>query len=209
MRTRIARVEDPAVQGMLRTASEKTTGRRTFVCQFLSPEWNEFVEHWTPIIYDFVGHALGPYGREPLPEILKMPDGQHSAGATASFEPGSGQVRLCSSVDGKPGQTLEKLTHEFTHGSLALFPEGDPFYEEGAVDYSVWVMAHAPIWGKHRGDMIDAAAFNIRMRRERAMLDLSDWDRKRWAGGLYFALSRGPFVIGSFRHKKSEGNYTW
>jgi hypothetical protein len=57
--------------------------------------------------------------------------------------------------------------------------------------------------------MVDAAAFNIRMRRERAMLDLSDWDRKRWAGGLYAALSRGPFVIGSLRHKKSEGNYTW
>ncbi len=209
MRTRIARVEDPAVQGMLRTASEKTTGRRTFVCQFLSPEWNEFVEHWTPIIYDFVGHALGPYGREPLPEILKMPDGQHSAGATASFEPGSGQVRLCSSVDGKPGQTLEKLTHEFTHGSLALFPEGDPFYEEGFVDYSVWVMAHAPVWGELGPAMIEAAAFNIKMRRERALLDLSDWDRKRWAGGLYAALSRGPFVIASLRHKKSEGNYTW
>jgi hypothetical protein len=203
------RIEDPAVQAMLRTASEDTKPKRRFVCRFFGPEWNGFVEHWAPIIYDFVGHALGPYGREPLPEILQMPDGQHSAGATASFDPSSGQTRLCQSVEGKPGQTLEKLTHEFTHGSLALFPEGDPFYEEGFVDYSVWVMAHAPVWGELRDSMIEAAAFNIKMRRERALLDLSDWDRKRWAGGFYASISRGPFVIGSLRHKKSEGNYTW
>jgi hypothetical protein len=209
MSTNVARIEDPAVQGMLRTASENTRARRTFVCRFLSPEGNAFVEHWAPIIYDFLGHALGPYGKEPLPEILLMPDGQHSAGATASFDPNSGQVRLCTSVDGKPGQILEKMTHEFTHGSLALFPEGDPFYEEGFVDYSVWVMAHAPVWAEHREQMIEAAAFNIKMRRERAMLDLADWDRKRWAGGLYAALSRGPFIIGSLRHRKAEGNYSW
>lgn len=206
---KIARVDDPAVQAMLRMASEDTAPRRKFVCTFFNAEWNKFVEHWAPIIYDFVGHALGPYGREPIPEILKMPDAQHSAGATASFDPSTGQVRLCSSVEGKPGQTLEKLTHEFTHGSLALFPEGDTFYEEGFVDYSVWVMAHAPVWEPHREDMIEAAAFNIKMRRERAMLDLADWDRKRWAGGLYAALSRGPFIIASLRHRKSEGNYSW
>jgi hypothetical protein len=203
------RIDAPAVQAMLRTASEDTSPKRAFACRFFNPEWNAFVEQWAPIIYDFVGHALGEYGREPLPEILQMPDGQHSAGATASFDPSTGQVRLCQSVEGKPGQTLEKLTHEFTHGSLALFPEGDPFYEEGAVDYSVWVMAHAPVWGEHRESMIEAAAFNIKMRRERAMLDLSDWDRKRWAGGLYFSISRGPFIIASLRHKKAEGNFTW
>lgn len=182
---------------------------RHFVCQIFGEGWNAFVEHWTPIIYDFVGHALGPYGREPLPEIKRMHDAEHSAGATASFDPTTGQVQLCSSVEGKPGQTLEKLTHEFTHGSLALFPEGDPFYEEGFVDYSVWVMAHAPIWGEHRDNMINAASFNIKTRRERAMLDLSDWDRKRWAGGLYATLSRGPFIISSLRHRKMENNYTW
>ena len=77
------------------------------------------------------------------------------------------------------------------------------------MDYSVWVMSHAPIWGEHRDSMIEAAEFNIKTRRERAMLDLSDWDRKRWAGGLYASLSRGPFVISSLRHKKAEGNYTW
>lgn len=197
----------------LTLASEATKTRRasgrTFVCQFFAPEWNSFVEQWAPIIYDFVGHALGPFGKEPIPEILKMNDAEHSAGATASFNPSTGQIQLCSSVEGKPGQTLEKLTHEMTHGSLALFPEGDPFYEEGFVDYSVWVMAHAPVWGEFRDSMIDAAAFNIKMRRERAMLDLSDWDRKRWAGGFYASCSRGPFIISSLRHRKMENNYNW
>lgn len=197
------------VRQMLRKASDDTHPNRRFVTQIFGPEWNGFVEHWAPIIYDFVGHALGPFGREPLPEILKMHDAMHSAGATASFDPSTGQIQLSTSVEGKPGQTLEKLTHEMTHGSLALFPEGDPFYEEGFVDYSVWVMAHAPIWGNLRDEMIKAASFNIKTRRERAMLDLSDWDRKRWAGGLYASLSRGPFIISSLRHRKIEGNYTW
>jgi hypothetical protein len=197
------------VQSMLKTASDSTNTTRPFFCKVFNSPWDQFVMHWAPIIYDFLGHALGPYGKEPLPEIQAMSDGEHSAGATASFNPGTGQVRLSQSVENKPGQTLEKLTHEFTHGSLALFPEGDAFYEEGAVDYSVWVMAHAPIWEPYRDEMIEAAAFNIQMRRERAMLDLSDWDRKRWAGGLYFSLSRGPFIIASLRHKKSEGNLTW
>lgn len=201
---------DPPVQAMLRTASDAVkAASRPFLCRIFNSDWDQFVMHWAPIVFDFVGNALGPYGMEPLPEILPMSDGEHSAGATASFNPGSGQVRLSGSVHGKAGQTLEKLTHEFTHGSLAKFPEGDPFYEEGFVDYSVWVMAHAPIWGQHREDMINAAAFNIKMRRERAMLDLSDWDRKRWAGGLYASLSRGPFVIASLRHRKAENNFTW
>lgn len=200
----------PKVQSMLKSASDASEGMgRPFVCAIFNSPWDNFVMHWAPIIYDFVGHALGPYGMDPLPEILAMSDGEHSAGATASFNPGNGQVRLSTSVENKPGQTLEKLTHEFTHGSLAKFPEGDPFYEEGFVDYSVWVMAHAPIWEPYRDDMIEAASFNIKMRRERAMLDLSDWDRKRWAGGLFASLSRGPFVVASLRHRKAENNFTW
>lgn len=180
-----------------------------FTCKVFNSPWDQFVELWAPRVFYFVGMALGPYGKTPLPEILPMSDGEHTAGATASFEPESGQVRLSNSVEGKPGQTLEKLTHEFTHGSLAQFPEGDAFYEEGFVDYSVWVMAHAPIWEPYRDQMIEAASFNIKMRRERAMQDLSDWDRKRWAGGLYASLSRGPLIIASLRHRKSEGTYYW
>lgn len=199
------------VQALLEEASKprRTAAYRRFTCQIFDSPWNQFVELWAPRAYDFVGHALGEFGKEPLPNIEAMSDGAHSAGATASFSPDTGQIALCLSVENKPGQTLEKLTHELTHASLDRFPEGDTFYEEGFVDYSVWVMAHAPIWEPYRNDMIKAAAFNIAVRRERAMLDLSDWDRKRWAGGLYASLSRGPFIIASLRHRKMEGNFTW
>ena len=202
------------VETLLADASKPRTSKTAgavpqFRCRIFNSPWDQFVELWAPRIYVFVGNALGPYGMEPLPEIVALPDGQHSAGATASFDPSTGQVRLSTSVENKPGQTLEKLTHEFTHGSLAKFPGGDAFYEEGFVDYSVWVMAHAPAFEPYRDDMIEAASFNIATRRERAMLDLSDWDRKRWAGGLYASLSRGPFIISSLRHKKAEGTYFW
>ncbi len=128
--------------------------------------------------------------------------------ATASFA-ANGQVRLSATVAGSPGTILEKLTHEFTHGSLNDFPEGDPFYEEGYVDYSVWVMAHAPVWGEHREAMIQAAEYNIAQRRERALRLGSDYDRKRWAGGVYAMHALGPFIIASLRMKKLEGNLTW
>jgi len=196
------------VQEMLRTASSAEPQKR-FTCRVFNSDWDLFVERWAPKIHTFVAQALGPYATDPLPEILPMADGMHSAGATASFNPMTGQICLSTSVSGKPGQTLEKLTHEMIHGSLAAFPEGDPFYEEGFVDYSTWVMAHAPAWDPHRDAMIEAAAFNIATRRDRALKDLSDWDRKRWAGGLFASLSRGPFIIASLRQRKLEGNLTW
>lgn len=202
------------VEKLLAEASKQPPGKTAaqvpqFTCQVFNSPWDQFVELWTPRIYTFVAHALGPYGKEPLPEIKKMSDGQHTSGATASFEPLSGQVRLAGSVEGKPGQTLEKLCHEFTHASLAQFPEGDCFYEEGFVDYSVWVMAHAPTWEPYSQDMIEAAEFNIKMRRDRAMLDQSDWDRKRWAGGTFASFARGPWIISTLRSKKNERNFTW
>jgi len=188
----------------------KTAAQRSFTSQvFGNPEWDGFVEQWAPIIHDFVGQALGTYGREPLSVILPLEEAAHAAWATASFDPGTGQTRLSSSVAGSPGTILEKLCHEFTHGSLNDFPEGDPFYEEGFVDYSVWVMAHAPVWKEHREAMITAAEYNIAQRRERAMKEISDWDRKRWAGGLFAMYARGPFIIAGLRMKKYEGNYSW
>jgi len=203
-----------ASRPMVRTAGvEDGFGQRLntkrFTCSIFNSPWDQFVELWAPRIYDLVGNCLGSYGTEPLPELKKLGDAEHMAGATASFEPGSGQVRIASSVEGKPGQTLEKITHEFVHGSLSKFPEGDEFYEEGYVDYSVWVLAHAPVWEPYRESMIEAASFNIKMRRERAMLNQSDYDRKRWAGGLYASLSSGPLILSSLRLKKMEGNYTW
>jgi hypothetical protein len=95
------------------------------------------------------------------------------------------------------------------HASLAEFPDDDGFYTEGVVDYSTWVMAHAPYWGPHREAMIKAAADNIRNRRERAMRTDSDYDRKRWAGGIYAATAYGPYVITRYRQRKIEGNFIW
>lgn len=189
----------------------RTASVRQFTSHVFEPgePWNGFIELWAPRIYEFLGFALGPFGREPLPDIYAMPDGAHSSGATASFSPDSGQILLCQSVKDKPGQTLEKLCHEMTHGSLNDFPEGDAFYEEAQVDYSVWVMAHAPVWEPYRNSMIEAAAFNIKVRRERALKLHTDYDCKRWAGGIFASLAYGPFIIARLRAKKMAGDLNW
>ena len=205
----------PEVHTQLRTASHRSRAAskrasKRFSSRICGDDWDGFIEQWAPVCYGFVREALGPYATDPLPTILPLNDAAHSAGANASFEILSGQVRLSPSVvRGKPGITLEKLTHEFTHGALAAFPEGDPFYEEGFVDYSVWVMAHAPVWGMYRQSMIDAAAFNIQCRRDRALRDLSDYDRKRWAGGLFCSTMHGPWIVAKLRMRKAEGNLQW
>jgi len=193
---------------------EASRRRRTasgrFTCNICGSEWDRFIEQWATISYTFVAHALGPYATEPLPTILPLTDGAHCSGANASFEPGSGQIRLSPSVvAGKPGITLEKITHELIHASLAAFPEGDPFYEEGFVDYSVWIMAHAPAWGIYGKAMIEAADFNIKCRRDRAMKTQTDYDAKRWAGGLFAATAFGPWVVTRLRMKKLAGDLTW
>jgi len=199
-----------SVQRTLRLASLKTAAQRTFRCEvFEDPSWNQFVEDWAPVVHSFVGNALGPYGMEPAEEILPLGDAEHAAWATASFNPADGQVRISHIVQGNPGQTLEKICHEFTHGSLAQFPEGDCFYEESQVDYSVWVMAHAPIWGVHREAMVHAAEYNIAQRRDRAMRTDTDYDRKRWAGGIYAMFAYGPFIIARLKQKKMAGDYSW
>ncbi len=199
---------------MLKKASATTSKTAAlapkFTTKICSPEWNRFIEEWAPRCYTFVAHALGPYATQPLPEILSIHDGAHSGGANASFQMDNGQVRLSPSiVEGKPGITLEKITHEFLHASLAAFPEGDPFYEEGFVDYSVWVVSHAPIWGRYQKDMTDAAAFNIACRRDRAMKDLSDYDRKRWAGGLFCSITHGPWIVSRLKMRKDAGDLQW
>lgn len=199
------------VLGQLKTASTvKTAGLPKFTTTICGNEWDRFIEMWASVCYGFVVNALGPYAVEPMKEILGIPDGAHSGGANASFQLDNGQIRLSPSVvQDKPGITLEKLTHELTHASLANFPEGDEFYEEGVVDYSVWVMAHAPIWGEYREDMVSAAAFNIACRRDRAMRDTSDYDRKRWAGGLFCSLVHGPWIVARLKLRKADGNYSW
>lgn len=183
--------------------------KKRFTCKVFNSEWDTFVEGWAAKIYSYLFETLGPFGTEPLPNILPLSDGMHMSGATASFNMGTGQIHLCPSVEGNPGQTLEKMTHEMVHGSLSKFPSEDPFYDEGYVDFSTWVLAHAPVYGKYRQQAIDAAAYNIKMRRERAMRNLSDYDRKRWAGGCFASMFYGPMILHKIKMKKAEGDYTW
>jgi hypothetical protein len=171
--------------------------------------WDRFIEMWTVVIYDVVAEALGEYGTEPGSLIIPMSEGFHLSGATASFNMGTGQVTLSPSVHGSAGTILEKLTHEFIHGSLSQFPEGDPFYEEGQVDYATFLLAHCPVWGVHREAMIEAAKFNIDKRFTRAQQTDTDYDRKRWSGGMYARLVYGKNLIGRLRMKKMEGDFTW
>ena len=198
-----------AMQHLVHIGTQAQHAPQRFTCTAFTPEWNAFVETWASKAYAFVWHALGPYGKEPLPDIIKMADGFHSAGATASFHPGTGQITLSEVVVDKPGQTMEKLTHELIHASLALFPEGDIFYEESFVDYSTWIMSHAPYWEPYRDAMLESATANIEMRRKRAFTTHTDYDCKRWAGGLYASMAYGPFIIARLRQKKAENNYTW
>jgi hypothetical protein len=200
----------PIKPSRVKVAAKAITGNTSkFKCLAFNSDWNKFVEEWAPKVHNYLLGALGPFGTEPLPTILPMSDGMHMSGATASFDMVSGQVRLCSSVDGNPGQTLEKLTHEFVHGSYSQFPSEDVFYDEGMVDYSTWLLAHAPIFGEYRQQMIDAAAYNIKMRRERAKTTNTDYDRKRWAGGCFASMFLGPQLIHRMKMKKAEGDYTW
>ena len=199
------------VQRDLEQASFRTkTAAKRFSCTICGNEWDRFIEDWAAKCYDFVAQALGPYQKEPLPEILAIDEAYHASGVNASFAPGTGQISLVPSiVCWDPGTTLEKLTHELIHASLNDFPEGDPFYEEGQVDFSVWVLAHAPIWAGHRDQMIEAAEFNIKCRRDRALKTETDYDRKRWAGGIYASMAYGPHIIARLRQKKMEGDLTW
>ena len=200
------------VTELLSTASAQTKKASTglFTCNICGNDWDRFIEEWATKSYVFIAQTLGPYQKEPQREILPLSDGAHSSGANASFQPDNGQIRISPSVVmAKPGITLEKITHELVHASLADFPEGDPFYEEGFVDYSVWLMAHAPVWGEHQKAMIEAADFNIKCRRDRALKDLSDYDRKRWAGGLFCAAMHGPWVLAKLRMRKMQGDLYW
>jgi hypothetical protein len=190
--------------------SRQASFSKIFESHICGNEWDRFIEASALKCYRFIQECLGPFQREPLSLILPISDGFHASGANASFEPATGQIRLCPDyVLGRAGTTLEKICHEMTHASLNDFPEGDPFYEEGAVDYSVWVMAHAPWWEPYRKEMIEAAAHNIAMRRERAVKDLSDYDRKRWAGGLFYATVHGPWILSKLRMAKAEGSLKW
>lgn len=200
----------PSIHRLLRQASETPPSEGlVFRSEVFGNPWDSFVEQWLPTIYTFVSEALAGWGTDPLRTILPLSEGMHAAWATASFDPRDGQVRLSSSVEGNPGLILEKLTHELVHAALSEFPEGDPFYEESSADYGTWLLAHAPVWKNHRAGMIAAAEKNIELRRLRAMTCDNDYDRKRWAGGVYIASAYGPLLINRLRQKKLNGDFTW
>lgn len=202
---------DQTVPQLLKQASDRSkVSSKVFTCTLFGNEWDNFVVTWAPKCYKFVQEALGPYAKEPLSDILAITDAQHSAGINAAFSPDNGQIWIHpSSLESRPGTILEKLTHELIHASLAAFPEGDSFSEEGAVDYSVWVLAHAPLWEPYRKEMVAAAAYNIECRKDRALKDISDYDRKRWAGGLFYSLAYGPWIIPLLKARKAEGKLIW
>jgi hypothetical protein len=188
-----------------RLIRKRTAGYVKFQSQVCGNEWDVFIEQMADKCYKFLQECLGPFQKEPLPIILPMGDGFHMSGANASFSPSTGQIELCARyIYNKPGTTLEKVCHELLHANLNDFPEGDPFYEEGYIDYSIWVIAHSPWWEPHRDDMIKAAAHNIHVRKEKAIHDLSDYDRKRWAGGIYCSLTHGPWILSKLRAAKTE-----
>lgn len=199
------------VQARLKQASDQTAQGPVFTCSVWPQgpgSWNAFVEEWAPKVYAFILEALGPYGTAPLPHIIPLGEGHHASGATAAFA-NDGQVYLSPVVKDMPGMTLEKLCHEFLHGSLSALPQGDAFYEEGFVDYSTWCLAHAPVWGPHREAMIQAAAYNIAQRHQRAKQGVSDWDNKRWAGGCYAMMFKGPWIIAHLKATKESGALQW
>ena len=206
----------PGALDHLTKASDAAWGSRRasspilFTSSACGNDWDNFIADWAGRIYVLLYQALGPYHTEPKRHILPLEEGAHLSGANASFSPGDGQVRLCGSiVDGLPGITLEKITHEFLHASLAGFPEGDPFYEESFVDFSTFLIAHAPFWGIYRDAMIKAADQNIAYRRDRALQDLSDYDRKRWAGCVFASQAHGPWLLTKLRARKQEGTLYW
>jgi hypothetical protein len=204
------------VQDQLTSASDRLIHRRkaavnlAFESNICSDPWDRFIEDAASKCYHFIQEVLGPYHKQPLFIIQAIRDSDHVAGANASFQPDNGQICLCPDyVRNRPGTTLEKLCHELLHANLNDFPEGDEFFEEGQIDYSTWVIAHAPYWREHREDMIEAAAHNIEVRRERALKQQTVYDRKRWAGGLCASIVHGPFILARLRQKKSTGDLTW
>jgi hypothetical protein len=187
----------------------KAKSSKQFKSLILNSEEDLFIEEWAAKIHGYLIEALGPFGTEPLPIILPMSYGMHMSGATASFDMHTGQMTLCPSVGGNPGQILEKITHEMVHGQYSQWPSEDEFFDEGFTDFSTWLLVHAPIYGQYRQQAIDSAAYNIKMRRERAMKGLSEYDKKRWAGGVFAMMAYGPMLLNRMRMKKAEGDFTW
>lgn len=164
---------------------------------FSSPTANAFLERWAEVSYMAIHRVLGDFQTEPLAVLLPLEEFMKAEGATASFETGKGQIRISADIERQPGAILEKITHELIHGSLDKMPAGDEFFEEGFVDYSTFLMAHLPVWGRYGQAMKDAAIFNIQKRKP----------TRRWAGGFYASRKYGKNLLSHLREAKKS--LTW
>lgn len=180
-------------------------------CQVFSPEWNSFVVKWAGKIKPFLEEVLGPYGTEPLPHILplnvmaigKVPP-------SASFDMSTGQIQLTAAMEGDPGRTLEKLTHEMVHGSLSQFPSEDEFYDEGFVDYSTLLLSAAPIYGPFGPAMAKSAQGNLFRRiKQGKQADATIYDQRRASGSIHAKLTYGQGLLEHLRNQKLARTYEW
>lgn len=191
-----------------KTASSPSTPE--FTSSVCGSQWDLFIASWMNKSYIFVEQSLGAYQKQPKKHVLPLHDSKYTSGVNACYNPSDGQIRLSRlAVEGESGVTLEKITHELIHASLSDFPEGDPFYEEGAVDYMVLVMAHSPFWEPYRSAMVTAARRNLELRRDRALKTRTDYTAKRWYGACFMAETYGPWIVERFREKKLTGELVW
>ena len=179
-------------------------------CQVFTPEWCTFVQDWASRIHPFVETLFGPYGTEPHTVIEALPVSAKAIGASASFDMSSGQITLCPSMEGDPGRTLEKLTHELLHGSFSDFPSVDPFYDEGFVDYTTLLLSSAPIYRDLGPAMQKSALGNIERRRQKGLAaGSSDYDRKRAMGAIFAKMAYGTQVVAHLRTQKMNRTFQW
>jgi hypothetical protein len=178
---------------------------------FSSPDWNAFVVHWAGKIKPFLELVLGPYGTEPASRILPLRAiVVGNVAPSASFDMVTGQIELTPSMEGDPGRTLEKLTHEMLHGSLSRFPSDDEFYDEGFVDLSTLLLSQASIYGE-LGPLMEKSARGNLVRRIKSGMqpNANPYDRRRACGAIHAKLTYGAGLIQHLRTQKMNGTFEW
>jgi hypothetical protein len=182
-----------------------------WTCKVFQPEWNSFVEEWAGKVFPYLEEVLGPYGTKPMTTILPLDvESPGSVPPSASFNLLSGQIQLHPSMEGDAGRTLEKLTHEMVHGSLALFPSNDEFYDEGYVDYSTLLLSDAPLYGKLGSAMKASAQGNIQRRvRQGFAVGANRYDQRRARGSIFAKMTHGDGLLSYLKSQKLNGSYQW
>lgn len=182
-----------------------------WVCQVFRPDWNLFVESWAAKIHPMLLDVLGPYGTEPHPHILPLNVmALGKVAPSASFDMDSGQIQLTPAMEGDAGRTLEKLTHEMVHGSLANFPSEDEFFDEGFVDFSVLLLSEQPVYGDLGPLMKRSAQQNLARRIKMGMApNATRYDFRRASGAIHAKLTYGHGLIEHLRNQKLNQTFEW